>query len=276
MNTIKEIRRYISQFASCHNIDITNAELSTFMKQVTNQRRPTLSKDTFILICEYINTIDTIAFTTSCKENMEHYADIWCNIQQFEFPQSIINYPKYHITRQNIAVFYWHRESIQILGGTFNWDVLENIENDIKKLSTKLKMMTRQSVGYKHRLYYNTAEIRSLKKERKSLLDEFPDVTMSFMKQYMFMSECDFMGEHYYTIKPDLDMRLYGLDPLHRDDVMKWEHHVNWIMGHYNENRKDYDYDDAEPYDDDKYTYGTTYIANDVYNYRSRKRPYWV
>lgn len=109
-------------------------------------------------------------------------------------------------------------------------------------------------------------EIKSLKRERDSYLSYIPEYHMNTIDKYRFISEKDYTDEYYYTIKPDLDMRLFGLDPYNETDKKKWIECMGWITGKY-KIKRDYDFYEGDILNDDVYSYEYD-IDNNFYRVR--------
>ena len=115
--------------------------------------------------------------------------------------------------------------------------------------------------------------MKYLKRDRESYFNNISIYHKNAIDDYRFLSESDYTGDYYYTLKPELDMRLFGLDPDNEIDKKNWIECMGWITGKYTKNKDcDFDPDEIELYDpnQDVYTY---YSGEDDILYRIRKVP---
>lgn len=267
----KEIQRSILNFIQYMKLDVSSTQLGNFMKLTKEKRRMNLTKDTFLLTCEFLAGGEMVCFATTCKQYMEYYPYIWKFYQKQYFPKSIIPKIDYKTIRLQASLDCYHF----IL---FNRDYTNNVcwheinEDDktLRRISDDLGRLTINSINYRVRLITNKRNMISCHGTRNEYLSESDEKMKDFLETYSFNSLTDDSGTKYLTIKPDLDMRLYGFDPKIPEERKKGDIKIKWVTGEYNEFR-DYNiraYDDEEP----GFEY---YWGDDRYgdHYRVRIRP---
>jgi len=274
MNIDQEIKRGIVNFVNKYNIKIDQNLIDQFIKENHKRRRISLTEDTFLLMCEYLCPFEIIMMATLCKEFMAYYPKIWCVIQQRQFPNSLIPKSNYILIRNQMAIDHWHCEvNSYDYKSITEWTVMESDDKTIKKRSSCLTELTPSHVGYTWKKNVNTAEIRSISKDRKSTFDECSAELRTFIDKFKFVSDRDYTGNQYYIIKPDIDMRLYGLNPENKEDEKKWAGVIKWVTYEYNEFDRDYTYVRSDPIDESIYEYVLDESGN---TYSRRIRPDWL
>lgn len=250
------IKENIIQFAKENKININDKKLNLFMKKKHEDRTLALNVDNYISVCEYLHLHDIIILSTLCKEYINcYYKEIWSMIQKRHFPNSIIPMNSYLEIRDNMAIECWFYDN-RIIDCSIvcAYNYINNIEIKIKKLSDELKKSHIRNINYKCKTITNMNEIKSLKRERESYLKYTPEYHINIINKYKFISEKDYTNEYYYTIKPELDMRLFGLDPDNETNKKEWVECIGWITGKYTIKRE-YDFYEGDDLNEDIYMY---------------------
>ena len=275
MNIENIIKNNILQFAKENNININNEDLNLFMKNKHEKRTLSLNIDNYISVCEYLYASEILILTTLCKEYMNyHYKNIWNILQKRHFPNSTIPINSYLDIRNNIAIESWFSINRKFnCGFICKYDDINDIEIKIKKLSKELSTSHKRNINYTCKTITNMNEMKYLKREREAYLNDISIYHKNAIDDYRFLSEKDYTGDYYYALKPELDMRLFGLDPDNEIDKKNWIECMCWITGEYTKN-KDYDFEpdeiELEDPNQDVYTY---YVDDDNCLYRIRIAP---
>lgn len=275
MNIEHEIRRSIINFTKQHNIPLSDEQLVAFMADSYKCRRISLIQDTFLSVCEFLIPSEIVIFTTTCKEFMSYYPFIWGIIQSQYFPKSIIPNLDYISIRQNMAIdCWWYKINKGDITEYYTWDEIVDDDVYIQKRFSELKKLVPSHIGYIWKKNTNLGEIKAMKETRLVSFDKSREIIYTLINDFKFISKKDDTNEPYLTIKPKLDMRIYGFTPGNKDDKKKWEEGMKWITGKYTE-EKDYDYDLDEERDYETYEYGFDY-GYEYDMYRIRMRPDWL
>jgi hypothetical protein len=272
MSIENEIKRGIINFAKEYSIFFNKEIIDDFMIKTYNRRKISLTNDTFLLVCEYLTVYDNIILTTLCKDFIkQNYPHIWGIMQSRYFVKSLIPNTDYLTIRQNIAIDYWYYKLCNYKAHVYDkWNDVVCDDITIQDRSKLLHKLHPSCMEYICRKNTHLREIRAVKETREYSINQVSEEICELIDIYIYYSHKDFTNVPYYTIKPDLDMRLYGYIPENKYDEEKWDIHVKWITGQYNQ-RPDYDYDvhiDRE----EIYDY---ILDDDDQQYRVRKRPDW-
>jgi hypothetical protein len=270
MNFEKEIEKALIRFSSEQCIKFSDEKISNFIKQMNIRRQLDLPKDLYLRVCGYISIIDMIILTTLSKKNMNYYKHIWGLIQNIWCPYSIIPSTEYLNIRNNMAIALWMSKYDCSETG-YMWNDNNTIEKTIKSRSDDLANMKPSNVNYIWKKYAHLGEIKACKKTRDVYLNELPSDAYEFLETFKFTSLTDFTGEKYFSIKPQLDCRLYGFKPDDPEDCANWVIKLKWLSGEYND-EDDYEYDRSDTGSRDDFLFN---IDSDGTQYRTRIRPDW-
>jgi hypothetical protein len=272
MNVEKEIERAIINFAKEENIANREEKINRFMQKIHIRRRLDLPQELYVNVCRYLFPSEILTLTTMCKDYMAYYKYIWGIIQSYYFPKSLIPNNDHLLIRQNMAIDKWcyQLNSLNIREYA-SWTEIVNDEQLIYQRSQLLEALVPLQLGYAWKKYEHQGKIRANKETREMIFNNCNENMRNLIETFKFTSKRDITGELYYTIKPELDMRMYGMKPENKEDREKWEIGLNWITGVYTE-RREYDYDINEPYDMETYSYD---CDDDGYYFKCRKRPKW-
>ena len=265
------VRNFIEYLKSDRGLDISAVipNIDDFMQLQHDARSIKLDNDSFIHVCEFLLPGDIISFTTTCNKFMKHYPYIWGIIQNYYFPDSLIPKTDYINIRRSISLDWYYHMIVECGMESFELYEISNCEKTMRQLSAKIHELTPSSVNFRISLITHRAELRSAKNERDKYIDYMGEESMyDFLKEYQFNSMTDVNGIKYYTIKPDIDCRIYSLDPV--TDAVETKTKRLWVTGEYNENTDD-EFDSGDDEDPEFiYRYTMPYMGNTV---RNRIRP---
>lgn len=273
MSIEKEIERGIINFTRENGIMISKDMIDQFIKKTYYRRRLSLPQELYLYLCKYLFPTEIVSLTTLCKEYMTYYQYIWGIIQSYYHPKSIIPNNDYLAIRQNIAINSWYSKINELnIKEYVHWARMETYEKIIQKKSQEISLLVPSYIDYKWKKSLYQLEIHTNKENRERSFYNCEKYHW-LIEYYKFFSERDFNGNLYYIIKPELDMRLYGLNPENKKDEQKWKVGLKWITGVYNNTREYYDVetDNDETDDDEPYYYDHT--GDRIYRYRVR--PDW-
>ena len=220
-----------------------------------------LTKDIYLYMCEFLHTGEIVILTTLCKTYMErYYKHIWYLIHNRYFARSIIPKTEYLTIRNNLAISMWWWADHHMRNSCNKILTLDNI---IKTQMSELKYLNPDTVDYDFINEIILDKIQNCKEDRDEILLDLKPHILKFLDNFRFISMIDDDGEFYYTIKQELDPRLYGYDIKKEEDLIAWEIKLKSIMVWSN---YEYDFDPTEL--DDDYVYG--YDSDHNY-YRIRK-----
>ena len=277
MNFEKELDRHIinwEKYKLSHSGPLKQVR-QTYIAETKKKRRLSLTKDLYLSICVFLNMSDMINLTTLCKEFMNYYPDIWRIIQYQKYPYSIIPDSDYLSIRHSIAMKIW----LDVLHDynfdkSKSWKEIEEDDRLIKLRTADLLHLKNTYPGYEGCMYAKNThlgEICAMKKTRESSYDKLNGSVIDLIDSFKFCSETDFTGEKYMTIKPEIDMRLFGFDINTKKGKKHAEDCKKWLSGEYN-SKHDYQFDIHEPHANDIYVYD---YDDDGDYYRFRRTPIW-
>ena len=149
-----------------------------------------------------------------------------------------------------------------------SWCDINDEEKSMLRLNAAISSLRTTSINYRVTLITHRSELRSCKKTRSRYFDKSDENTQDFLECFRFNSLSDENGNQYYTIKPEIDCRIYGLDPV--KDLVKTEVKRRWVTGEYTE-ESDYDFNSDDD-EDPEFEYEYAHRRFDK-NKRYRKRP---
>lgn len=220
------IRKFIDYIKNNKGFDISlllsGDDITKCMQQINDSRRFNLTTDNFLYMCEYLTLSEIIMLSTLSHTFIDnYYPKIWGLIQMRKFPESIIGIDEYIDIRQAMSLdaFYYY-----LLQGKQRNNDWYDLYNDFKD---------REMHCYEHDEFV----------EYFNEIDE--EITKDFIKTFQFNSVTLKDGTKSYTIKPEIDCRLYGLDPI--KDSMKSDIKRKWVTGEHND-ESDYDFDSSDEF----------------------------
>lgn len=214
------------------------------MEQINNARMLNLDLDIYLNMCKFLMREEVIRLTTTSKKVIDkYYSHIWGYLQSIHYPKSLIPYNNYIDIRHAISMdqyHFWLLKNNHILDSFDQFDALHLDETNFK-LSCN---------------HCNTDSI-----------DNLDPILNDFLKDFRFNSILDINGVKYFTLKPEVDCRIYGLDPV--SDVVKTEIKRKWVTGEYTTDEI-YVFDDSE-YDENDPNFIYEQVAPDHFvKYRIR------
>lgn len=219
ISSVTNFMKYIKTF---HNISIDDVDISNFLCLYQEKRKFNPNLDTFMHICQYLQMNDIIKFTTICHEFMEYYPNIWHIINVRKFPLSIVQEMHYTSIKLYVSLDYYYYflvynkmkncEYYQINEcEQYIFQYTQYINNDILHENDKLKYI---------------AYINQYIKERECIIEKTDNIMMNLLNTFRFNSLTDTFGNKYYTIKPEINCYLYGIDPYRASNKMLWTYGV--------------------------------------------------
>ena len=232
--------------------------------QIQARRRIKVNKDSFSSICTYLTFPEMVGFSTLCKEFMEYYPHMWSIAQKSLYSESLIPSYDYNNIRKNIALDYYYWElSVKKNSQWVSINTEENImlkledsiladkyadiydENTIKIIMDENELQCRTE--FRDNFFDNYSAV-----DNNEVIQKVSDNLKAFLQNFMFVSKTDSNGILYFTIKQDIDSRIYGWDPvrypIEYDTKRKWvsgEYHDRWediLDGSINDPAFEYEY----------------------------------
>ena len=198
----------------------------TVAAEIQSRRKMKVSRDSFLNICPYLTLPEMVGLSTICKEFMEYYPHIW-NIAQLQlYPESLIPASNYINIRKNIALDYYYWE-LSVKKNS-QWVSINTEENIMLKLKDSIIYNKYIDIYYESTIKINMDEneLQCRTEFRDNFFDNYSavgnnediqkvsDNLKAFLQNFRFVSKTDSNGILYFTIKQDIDSRLYGWDPV--------------------------------------------------------------
>jgi hypothetical protein len=223
--------------------------------QIQVRRKMKVSRDSFLNICPYLTFPEMVGLSTICKEFMEYYPSIWNIAQHCLYPKSLIPSSDYINIRKNIALdFYWKQNPFQtdynkneqcslinkeeILMSKLDKSILDeysydddgiyqyNMDKELLQCRTNSRdTLVHRYIHHRFEYYQNYVDIERMQIESDNL--------KSYLQCFRFVSKKDSNDILYYTIKQDIDSRLYGWDPVKYP--IEYATKRKWITGEYHD-----------------------------------------
>lgn len=250
-NVEVEIARGIAAFVEILNskgIDVRkyyNPE--EFAVHTSMRRRIKVTKDSFLHICRFLTLSQMIDLSTISKEFMEYYPHIWGIAQHQSYPYSLIPSSDYINIRKNIALdyYYWklsrwgnNSKFISLSKAEkimydmdesmlANYYYGDNSLDNINKTKLMYLAANRDSIFKTENYHHYHDGVMQLKHMKEA------DNMKAYLQCHIFVSKKDFNDINYYTIKQDIDSRLYGWDPV--KNPIEYATKGKWITGEYHD-----------------------------------------
>jgi hypothetical protein len=206
---------------------------------------------------------------------MKYEKYMWAIIQTEYFPRSIIPSIDYKSIKSSIALdyYYYMRDKEEPM---CNHEA--NIRDDeqfMVKRYAELAELQPCMMNYKLHVSSIKGELRALRKTRDASLNEMHTLKQSRLTNLAVCSIVDPDGVPYYTIKPEMDISLYGLNKTDETESLIGIENNKWITGEYNEKRI-YEFDpDSEANEPEPPIFEYYNNHYDTY-YRTRIKPYYI
>ena len=252
------------------NININEKEIQTFLEDDMKRKQKLYVLDIFLHICCFLNIDEALNLTYTCKyyNNFEKYiwGDSW-NYKEF-FPYSLLKNDDYENIKNNIALDKYYYD---LYVNNIFFTNLNEIENQHYKCSKEIKGI---KFDYNYKRITYTKEMKSYAKEIKEIYEKLCCCSKYFLDIYKFISV-----NNYYTIKKEIDMRIYGFNPEKKEDVDYWNNFgKKWA--YYEINDESIEISEEEYNNNNNEDYVEYFIENDEYSddifyYKRYKRPKW-
>ena len=267
-NIEDEINRGIAIFVE--SLKYKGCDISPYYKpdevaaQIQTRRRIKVNKDSFSSICTYLTFPEMVGFSTLCKEFMEYYPHMWSIAQKSLYSESLIPSYDYNNIRKNIALDYYYWE-LSVKKNS-QWVSINTEENIMLKLEDSILADKYADIYDENtiKIIMDENELQCRTEFRDNFVDNYSAVAnnediqkvsdnlKAFLQNFRFVSKTDSNGILYFTIKQDIDSRIYGWDPvrypIEYDTKRKWvsgEYHDRWeniLDGSINDPAFEYEY----------------------------------
>ena len=267
-NIEDEINRGIAIFVE--SLKYKGCDISPYYKpdevaaQIQTRRRIKVNKDSFSSICTYLTFPEMVGFSTLCKEFMEYYPHMWSIAQKSLYSESLIPSYDYNNIRKNIALDYYYWE-LSVKKNS-QWVSINTEENIMLKLKDSIIYNKYIDIYDENtiKIIMDENELQCRTEFRDNFVDNYSAVAnnediqkvsdnlKAFLQNFRFVSKTDSNGILYFTIKQDIDSRIYGWDPvrypIEYDTKRKWvsgEYHDRWeniLDGSINDPAFEYEY----------------------------------
>ena len=258
---------FIKYIKQTHNIDLANVDIAQFVDFYQKKRTFHTTQDTFIHICRFLEMPDILSFTTICREYMEYYPLVWDIIHRQHFPASIARELTHVDIRNAVSLEEYYHGLVDHGMKDDDWVRINNAEVQMKNYSDLMVAAIKNPTGDVNATNYFT-EYKKYVNERDSVFNWTSCTMKAFLETYKFNSMADICKIKYYTIKPELNCEVYGLD--HEKDKNMVRNKRRWMTGQYT-TRVEFNYDESEVDEDfSDITYGADPISGERFRYRTR------
>lgn len=271
------IYRHLSDFLNIaqkrgYNIEGLTALKTTYITALYNKRKLNLPDDILLHMFEYLCLPAMIAITSTSTKYYKLYPDIWGIAQHQEYPYSLIPASDYIDIRANIALDYFYAIVRNNLKNDPNWLKINGEENHMVKINAELEYLKPNHMSYEIRRITHKNELNAGNARNLVILDDTTDSRFSqFLFSFLAVSKRMTTGIPYFTIKQDIDSRLYGWDPL--DNPFEYETTRKWITGEYHDSWENGVYDGNDDDSEFEFKRASVYGVNDYVYSRRRIRP---
>ena len=214
-----------------------------------DRRRIKVNKDSFSSICTYLTFPEMVGFSTLCKEFMEYYPHMWSIAQKSLYSESLIPSYDYNNIRKNIALDYYYWE-LSVKKNS-QWVSINTEENIMLKLEDSILADKYADIYDENtiKIIMDENELQCRTEFRDNFVDNYSDVAnneviqkvsdnlKAFLQNFRFVSKTDSNGILYFTIKQDIDSRLYGWDPVKHP--IEYDTKRKWVSGEYHDRWED-------------------------------------
>jgi hypothetical protein len=268
-NIDKEIIASVSQFVkylASLGIDVKDIDSSHFMEIYQDRRAFKPTRDTFLHICEFLNWYEIIRFSTLCRKYAsDYYPPAWDIIHRRKFPISITRPLTHTALRIALSLECYYRDlAYHKPLYKQDWLRIHESEQTMECCNARIKLMVDDP--YNDDLMIAKSHLSISEDIRYSTISNASPILVKFLKTFQFNSKNDKYGNKYYTIKPKIDTRVYGIDPV--TDPDKSYIKTQWVTGRYTDDREYYP-DRPQPIDDE-FGYEVTPGGSCVFRYRRR------
>ena len=217
--------------------------------QIQARRRIKVNKDSFSSICTYLTFPEMVGFSTLCKEFMEYYPHMWSIAQKSLYSESLIPSYDYNNIRKNIALDYYYWE-LSVKKNS-QWVSINTEENIMLKLEDSILADKYADIYDENtiKIIMDENELQCRTEFRDNFVDNYSAVAnnediqkvsdnlKAFLQNFRFVSKTDSNGILYFTIKQDIDSRIYGWDPVRYP--IEYDTKRKWVSGEYHDRWED-------------------------------------
>lgn len=271
MGDLTFTKTLLSKFAIFIGFNASDTQINQFIHNLSSiystMATNTLAcEDIYINICEYLDPDSIIRLTISHTNFYQHYKYIWGYIQKNYMPPSLIPILDYKDIIQQISLDKYYITQCSCFD--------EHIY-DIHNIEKKMQVMER-SEHFTINTKSNETAFVWLKIQRDIILNKLSEVVHTTLMRWRFNSCSDCQHDKYYTIKPDIDIRFYGFNPLVAEDRAKGEIQFKWLTREYN--TTDVEIVDEAEWDEQPpnipYKYAINLLTGEIG--RMKLKPDWV
>jgi hypothetical protein len=224
---------------------------NTYMVNMYNKRKiNNLPTDMVLCIFEYLCLDEMLTFIRTSTQYRKLYPDVWSIFQTRAFPLSIIPATDYKDIRRAVALhdYYSILRNNNILTD-INYRRVNKEENHMEKMNTELEYLKPNHILYEIRYITHKNELNAGQDRNVAeLLDDDTDVRLlRHLNLFLDVSKKNIYGVPYFTIKEDLDCRIYGLNPA--TNIECYNIKRKWITGEYNDLDEEGDFNDGHEQD---------------------------
>jgi hypothetical protein len=215
----------------------------TYITTLYNSRRLILPDDILLHMFEYLCLGDMITITSTSTKYRKLYPNIWGIFQTRAFPLSIIPQTEYKTIRDSVALDEYYMILRNHAKKDINWLKINIEENHMTKINAELEYLQPKHMSYEIRYITNKNELNAGHERNLEILDETKDERLpKYLFEFLCVSKKMTTDIPYFTIKKDIDSRLYGWNPI--TNPIEYETSRKWITGEYNDSYEYGEYGD--------------------------------
>ena len=233
------VSRHISAFIEKHGDRVYNTEgltalKTTYITALYNKRKLMLPDDILLHMFEYLCLSDMISITSTSTKYNKLYPDIWGIFQTRAFPLSIIPQTEYKTIRDSAALDDYYTILLDYIKKDINWLKINIEETHMIKINNELEYLKPKHMSYEIRRITNKNELRACHDRNLKILDETTDIRLPrYLFSFLSVSKKMTTDIPYFTIKKDIDSRLYGWNQ--DTNPIEYETKRKWVTGEYND-----------------------------------------
>ena len=235
-----------------YNTSGLHALKNTYMVKLYNNRKINILPTTMVLcIFEYLCLDEMLALIRTSTQYRNLYPDVWHIFQTREFPLSIIPSTDYKTIRTSVALneYYSILRDNNILND-MNYRRVNKEEKHMEKINTELENLKPKHMSYVNRYITPKNELNAGRERNVNELDDaIDDRLLRYLNLFLGVSKKNIYGAPYFTIKEDIDCRIYGLNP--DTNIECYNIKRKWITGEYNDLDEDVDFNNYDGHDHD-------------------------
>ena len=235
-----------------YNIEGLKALKTTYITTLYNKRKLNLPDAILLHIFEYLRLSDMIAITSTSTKYNKLYPNIWGIFQTRAFPLSIIPQTEYKTIRDSVALDEYYMILRDQAKNDINWLKINIEETHMIKINAELEYLQPKHMSYEIRYITHKNELNAGQDRNLEILNETTDIRLPrYLFSFLCVSKKMLTGIPYFTIKKDIDSRLYGWNPV--TNPIEYETSRKWITGEYHDSYEYGEYGDIQQ--DPEYKY---------------------